>query len=51
MQAWMRARGENGTQVFTADSMAEKFGVNKGSYDPVHLPKISSSKVEFFNPF
>ncbi len=41
----MRARGDKGTQVFTADSMAEQFGVNKGSYESVHLPKLSSHKV------
>ena len=41
----MRSRGENGTAVFTAESMAEKFGVNKGSYDAVALPRIKNFKA------
>lgn len=45
MQAWMRSRGENGTSVFTAETMAEKFGVNKGSYDPIPIPKAATIKV------
>ena len=45
MQAWMRSRGEQGTTVFTADTMAEQFGVNKGSYDPVPLPHLTVHKV------
>ena len=42
----MRSRGDNGTQVFTADTMADQFGVNKGSYDPVKLPELSFCKVQ-----
>ena len=37
-QAWMRARGDSATEVFTAESMAERFGVEKGSYESVPLP-------------
>ena len=49
MQAWLRSRGEQGTTVFTADTMAEQFGVNKGSYDPVPLPDLTVHKVLLFN--
>ena len=34
----MRARGGSGTELFTAESMAEKFGVQQGSYEGVPLP-------------
>ena len=45
----MRSRGEQGTTVFTADTMAEQFGVNKGSYDPVPLPYLTVQKVLLSN--
>lgn len=41
----MRSRGETGTKVFTAETMAEQFGVNKGSYTPVPLPKIGAQQA------
>ncbi|KAK9829388.1 hypothetical protein WJX72_005534 [[Myrmecia] bisecta] len=44
-EAWMRTRGDAGATVFTAESMAEQFGVVKGSYDAVALPKIKAFKV------
>jgi len=41
----MRARGESGTAVYTADTMAEHFGVAKGTYDVVPLPRLTNHKV------
>ena len=41
----MRSRGPQGTTVFTADSMAEQFGVNKDTYDAVELPRINAYVV------
>ena len=49
-KAWMRSRGENGTAVFTADTMAARFGVTKDTYDAVPLPHISSYKVRLASP-
>ena len=45
MQAWMRSRGEGATEVFTADTMAAKFGVVYGSYDAVPLPRLDAHIV------
>lgn len=44
-EAWLRGRGSEGIQVFTADDVAERFGVVKGSYDPVPLPRIRAHAV------
>ena len=44
-QAWMRSRGDQGTATFTAETMAEQFGVVKGTYDAVSLPKIKVNMV------
>lgn len=41
----MRSRGEGATEVFTAESMAEKFGVVQGSYDAVPLPRLDAHTV------
>ena len=41
----MRSRGENGTSVYTAETMAERFGVNKGSYETVAIPKAQLYKA------
>ena len=38
LQAWMRARGDSATEVLTAETMADKYGVQQGSYDAVPLP-------------
>jgi hypothetical protein len=38
LQAWMRARGDSATEILTAETMADKYGVQKGSYDTVPLP-------------
>lgn len=37
-EAWMRARGDSATEILTAESMADKFGVQHGSYESVALP-------------
>ena len=44
-QAWMRSRGDQGTAVFTAESMADQFGVVQGTYDAVPLPNIKVNMV------
>ena len=44
-QAWLRSRGESATQVVTADSMAEQYGVVKGTYEAVALPRVNTSVV------
>lgn len=39
LQAWMRSRGSaGGASVYTADTIAEQFGVVKSSYEGVPLP-------------
>lgn len=38
-EAWMRSRGTGGVQVFTAEDVADRYGVAKGSYEPVSLPR------------
>ena len=45
LQAWMRARGDTGTDVLTAETMAGRFGVVKGSYTSVPLPRIQAYTV------
>lgn len=44
-EAWMRSRGDTGVQVFTTDDVIDQFGVVKGSYDAVPLPKIKAYTV------
>ena len=44
-QAWMRSRGDSATEVFTAETMAAKFGVVEGSYDAVPLPRLDAHVV------
>ncbi|KAK9864312.1 hypothetical protein WJX84_002485 [Apatococcus fuscideae] len=41
-EAWLRSRGEAGTSVFTAESIAQKFGVVKGSYRATPLPRLKT---------
>lgn len=41
----MRARGSAGVKTFTADDVVDQFGVAKGSYDTVPLPKIKAYTV------
>ena len=41
----MRSRGESATTVITAESMADRFGVTKGTYEPVPLPRMNSHVV------
>ncbi len=51
-EAWMRARGKAGAQVFGSEQVIEQFGVVKGSYDAVQLPKIKAYTVKKgFAPF
>jgi hypothetical protein len=40
-QAWLRSRGTTGGTVYTADNIAEQFGVVKSSYEGVPLPPRS----------
>ena len=44
-QAWLRSRGDSATQVITAKSMAEQYGVMKGTYEAVALPRVNTSVV------
>ena len=39
-EAWMRARGQENAKAYGVDDIIEQFGVNKGSYNEVMLPKI-----------
>lgn len=41
VQAWLRSRGETSGAVYTADTIADRFGVVKSSYDCVPLPARS----------
>ena len=41
----MRSRGESGTATLTAESMAERYGVVKGTYTSVPLPRIQAYTV------
>ncbi len=41
----MRSRGDSATEVFTAETMAAKFGVVEGSYDAVPLPRLDAHVV------
>ena len=45
LQAWMRARGDASGSVFTADTIADKYGVVKGSYTSVALPNTESHQA------
>jgi hypothetical protein len=44
-QAWLRARGENGPQTIDSEDIIEKYGVVKGSYDAVPLPRVNAYTV------
>ena len=41
----MRARGDTSGCVFTADIVADKFGVVKGSYTSITLPTTETYQV------
>jgi hypothetical protein len=41
----MRTRGQGGVKVFTQDDVIDQYGVVKGSYDAVPLPKIKAYSV------
>jgi trans-2-enoyl-CoA reductase len=45
-EAWMRARGPDGVKMLDVDDMIDRFGVVKGSYDEVALPKIRGYQVD-----
>ena len=45
IQAWMQTRGDQGTAVFTADNVADTFGVVEGSYSAVPLPAMNVIQV------
>jgi hypothetical protein len=47
-EAWMRSRGQEGVQTFTSDDIINQFGVVKGSYEPVPLPKIKGYTVRVY---
>ena len=44
-EAWLRARGPDASKTLGVDDMIDRFGVNKGSYDEVILPKIRAYRV------
>ncbi|GLC55887.1 hypothetical protein PLESTB_001040200 [Pleodorina starrii] len=44
-EAWLRSRGDASGNVFTAETVAEQFGVARSSYDPVLLPKADVLQV------
>lgn len=44
-EAWLRSRGDTGVKVFTSDDVVNQFGVVKGSYDAIPLPKIKAYTV------
>ncbi len=44
-EAWLRGRGDTGIKVFTGDDIIDQYGVFKGSYDTVALPKIKAFTV------
>ncbi|GIL48595.1 hypothetical protein Vafri_5076 [Volvox africanus] len=44
-EAWMRSRGDAGGKVFTAETVAEQYGVARQSYDPVLLPTAAVLQV------
>ena len=44
-EAWMRSRGQEGVQTFTSEDIISQFGVVKGSYETVPLPKIKAYTV------
>lgn len=41
----MRSRGQTGVKVFTQEDIIDQYGVVKGSYDAVPLPKIKAYTV------
>lgn len=41
----MRTRGQGGLKVYTQEDIVEQYGVVKGSYDGVPLPKIKAYTV------
>lgn len=41
----MLARGDTSASVFTADTIADKFGVVKGSYTSIALPATETYQV------
>ena len=47
LQAWMRARGDAAGSTFTADTIADKYGVVKGSYTSIALPNSKSYQVSW----
>ncbi|KAL4435235.1 hypothetical protein ABPG77_001917 [Micractinium sp. CCAP 211/92] len=44
-EAWMRSRGTAGVKVFTSEDVVEGYGVAKGSYDEIALPRINAYTV------
>jgi len=43
----MRARGDTAGSVFTADTIADKYGIVKGSYTSIALPNSESYQVRW----
>lgn len=41
----MRARGDSSGSVYTADTIADKFGAVKGSYSSIALPATETYQV------
>ncbi|KAI7836141.1 hypothetical protein COHA_009971 [Chlorella ohadii] len=44
-EAWLRSRGEAGVTTYTSDDVIANYGVVKGTYDAVPLPKIKAHTV------
>ena len=49
-EAWLRARGPDMNKTLGVEEMIDRFGVNKGSYDEVVLPKIRAYRVNAVSP-
>ena len=45
-EAWIRSRGTSMNQTIGVDDIIEQYGVVKGSYDEIQLPKIRAFRVD-----
>ena len=46
----MRARGPDGNKTLGVEDMIDRFGVNKGSYEEVMLPKVRAYQANVTGP-
>ena len=49
-EAWLRARGPDGNKTLGVEDMIDRFGVNKGSYEEVMLPKVRAYQANVTGP-